>query len=149
LPACLNSTGRCEDVIKTVPLIKLRALDRRIVRVTIKNHHALIEQFGSVFAHATDHKKALDTGAAARECANQICLAIVIPERTRIDPALSLFDQKGLGPGTGRVLRLYEVNAEIGVRIKDVELAVVIADGRRPNAVSVLRAIKDIEGRLA
>src|SRR6185436_19094563 len=100
--------------------------------MAIKNHQALVEQFGSVLAHATDHKQALNAGAAARERANQICFSVVIPERTRINPAFGLFDQTWLGPWTGRVLCLDQVNAEIGVRVKDVELAVVITDGRRP-----------------
>src|SRR5436190_13559204 len=91
LPARLNASRRRKDVVETVSLIQLWALDRRIALVPVKDHRAIVEEFGAVLAHAAYNQDAFDSRTTARKGTHEIGLAVVIPERTRIDPAFGLF----------------------------------------------------------
>src|SRR2546425_1372441 len=96
LPARLDASGRSEDVIKAVSFIKLRAFDRRIFVMAIKNQHTIVKQLRAIVAHAADNQDAFDTGATARKSIHEIGFAVINSKGTWIDPALREFDQEWL-----------------------------------------------------
>ena len=48
----------------------------------------------SVGAHSFNHDKAFNSGTATSKCVNEIRLAVVVPQRTRVDPAFPLGDEQ-------------------------------------------------------
>src|SRR5436309_14412680 len=149
LPARFDASRRSEDVVIAVAPIKFRTFDRWIVLVPVENYHAIIEQLRAVFAHATHNQDAFDSRAAPGERTHQIRFAIVIPKWTRIDPPFRRLSQHRFRPWADGIFRLYHVNPVVRIRKEDVEVCVVIANGRRPGTVSMLMLIEHIEGLLA
>src|SRR5262252_746672 len=116
--------------------------------MAIKDQNPIIEQSGPIVTQTADHKQALDSRATAREGTHQIGLAVFVPKRAGIDPALGGLYQKRFGPRANWLFRLNHVDSVIRVRIKNVEFAVVISNRRRPNTVSVLRPVVYVQWRL-
>src|SRR4030095_7422918 len=90
----------------------------------------------------------LDTRATVRKGMYQISVAIVVPERTRIDPSFCALDQEWCASWSSRIFSLDHVDAVIRIGIEDVEITVVISNCRRPDTVTMLRSGKHIYGCL-
>ena len=148
LPAARHAAGGGEDVVVAVALVELGALDGGVLRVPVEHQRTIVQQAGSIRIHAAYQQRASHGRTAGGEGVHEVGLAVVVPERTGIDPALSAFDQQRRAPGTGGGFGLHHVDAEIGIGIEDVDFAVVAADGGRPGAVAVSRPVVDVERRL-
>src|SRR5688500_5048828 len=112
--------------------------------VTIKDEDAVIEQTRAGRIHLAHDEDRLDPGAAAGKRRDQIRLTVVVPERARIDPALSSFYQERPGPFTREIIRLSHVDPKVGIGIENVELALMKSDRRRPDTASVLNLRKNV-----
>src|SRR5262245_43866796 len=75
---------------------------------------------------------------------NKISLAIVVSERTGINPALCCFYQQGGGPWTSGILRLHHVDPEVWMAVVGIEVVIGKSNRWRPNAVSMLRSREDV-----
>ena len=146
LPARRDAAGRGEDVVITVELVEFWPLDRRVGVVPVKDHYAVVEQPRSVGAHPVDDENALDAGPAAGESMHEIRLAVVVPERARVDPALGGPDEQRPGPFAGGILGLCHKYAEVRIAVINVIFAVMVPDRRSPDAAAVLRSGKNIGG---
>src|SRR5262245_33101110 len=99
--------------------------------MAVEDGLAIVEDPGAVRAHRVDGQDAVDPGAALGPGVDEIRLAVVVPERRRIDPALGLADVDERLPGAARAPRLRHEDAEIGIPVVDPVPAVVAADARR------------------
>ena len=68
----------------------------------------------------------------------KISLSVFIPERTGVDITFPPNHPNGILPGAGGILRAHHHDTPVRVSEIDIEPAFVKADGRRPDAVSVL-----------
>src|SRR5688572_25519200 len=93
LPTGRDATRRCRYVIVAVEFMEFWALDRRMLVVPVKNHDAIIQNARSVATHLVDDKHALDARAASCKRVNQIRIAVVVPQRARIDPTFRFLDK--------------------------------------------------------
>ena len=149
LPARLDAARRRVDVVITIPLVKLRSFERRVFVVSVEDHHAVVQKACAVRAHAADDEDALDSRTTRGHRVDKVGIAVLVPQRTRINPSLRFLYQQRLRPRTSRILSLHHVDAVVRVWIEDIELAIVITNRRRPNAASMLRLAVNIERRLA
>ena len=95
-----------------------------------------------------ERQKIGDAGAALRPAVDEIKLAVVVPERTRINQPLARLDELRRRPFAGGIRGGGKINSKIGVGIKNPELAVVPTNRRRPDAFAMAHHGKMIRRRL-
>src|SRR6185503_4367416 len=88
LPAGSDAARGREDVVVAVTFVELWSFDRRMVNAAVEHHLPLVEQFGSVGTHAVNREDAFYAGPAVGPCMDQVRIAVVVPERRRIDPTV-------------------------------------------------------------
>src|SRR5208283_4627686 len=84
-----------------------------------------------------EREKIGDARAASRPAVDEIKLAVVIPERTRVNQSPARLDELRRHPFAGGIGRGGKINSKIGIRIKNPELAAVKTNCRRPDAFAV------------
>jgi hypothetical protein len=99
----------------------------------------IVEQAAAVRRHAAQGQQVVDAGAAPGPAMQQVRLAVVVPQRGRVDDALAGQEQMRFAPRSREALGGDDENAEVRVRIEDPELAVVPAQAGRPHAVAEAR----------
>src|SRR5215471_1458427 len=148
LPSTFYSSGGGKDVVVAVTFIEFWSFDSRVLIAAVEDHDAAVEQPSAIGAHTADDQNALDSGAARRHGAHQVRAPVFVPQWTRIDPTLGFLDQQGVGPRSCGILSLDHIDPIVGIRIVDIELAMVIANRRRPDPVPVLRFVIHVDGTL-
>src|SRR5687767_674360 len=86
LPARCHAARGGKDVVIAIAFIKLRSFDRGMVQAAIEYCLAIVEEFRAVRAHLINRENTLDAGAAVGPGMDQVGVAIIVPERSRIDP---------------------------------------------------------------
>ncbi|MNC30258.1 hypothetical protein D3C75_785380 [compost metagenome] len=137
LPAGGHAACRSEDIIVAIALVHLGAFHGRMVDFPVEDHFSVIQQRSAVRHHAAHLQPVFDAAAASGEGMDQVGFSVIIPERARIDPALNLLDHMKWGPRSCRIDGSSHIDAFIRGTEVNPELAVMMTDGRRPNAVAV------------
>ena len=137
LPARADATRRRKDVVPAVALIKLRAFHRGVHQLVVEHLDPVVQQAACVWGHAADIDAVLDATAALGVGVGHVGVAVVVPERAGVDPAAGLLDAVQLTPRACGIFRSCDKNAFVGQRGKDIEHAVMVADGRGPRAAAV------------
>ena len=139
LPAFADAAGRRENIVIAISLVEFRSLDGGMIDHSVENRFSIVKQLSSFGTHAIDCQNALNPGPALGPGMNEVRIAVVIPERARIDPAFGFPYKLQRLPRTGGVLRPGHEDAAIRIAEINVELAVVEAQGRGPHAIAMLR----------
>ena len=137
LPAVCDSAGRGKNVIVSVPFVKLRPLNRRIVIMAVKDHHRITGDTGTVRLHPDDHQHTFDTGPGPSKCVSQVSAPVIIPQRCGINQAISLHNHHWQAPRSPGTRSFYHVNTVVRIRVKDIELTVPFPDARGPYSTPV------------
>ena len=114
--------------------------------MAVKNNAGRPFQAGSIGRERCHKDHALVRGAGPGAAMGQIGLSILIPERARVDKALFPHHPHRLRPAPARIPGAHHKNAPVRVSHVNVEPAVMVADGRCPDAVPVFYALP--EGRV-
>ena len=138
LPAGGDTARRGEDIIPAVPLEKLGAFQGGMPLGIMENNPALAQQPGSIRSHGTDAQLMFEARARMGVGMDQISAAVVVPQGTGINQALSFLNQKRLGPGAGGMVCGGEVDALIWRGEKNPKPAGVKPQGGRPDAAARL-----------
>jgi len=141
LPAMLDATGRGEHVVPARVLVQLRPFQRAVARQRVAIDDDLagaVEQAAPVRRHAAQRQHIVEAGPALGPGMDQVSLAVVIPQRGRVDDALAGQEQVRRAPGTGEILGRDHEHALVRVGIEDPEAAIVVAQAGRPYALARL-----------
>ena len=150
LVAGRDTAGGREDIIVAVALVEFRAFERAPAGdfVGVDDDLARVQGLAAVGAEPAQRQEVGDARTALGPAVNEIELAVVVPEGAGIDQAPAGKDEFGRRPGAGGIGGGGEIDAEVGVRIRDPVFAGVIPQGRRPDTLAVPRPGKMIDGRL-
>ena len=127
LPTCLDAAGRGKHVVVSVAFVHLRAFHRGMVGVAIEDDLALVEQPGRVWLHAVQAEHAVDPCPALGERVHEVGVAIIVPERAGVDPALGLLDEDRLRPRPAGIRCLRHEDAFVRRAHDDQEAALMEA----------------------
>ena len=138
LPSGLYASRRSKHVIPAVTFIHFRSLDRDlIVFISIKDLYLFTDQPHSIRLHLYHMQYALISDPALCHTCDKICLSVVIPERTGIDPACSRADIDRCTPFSKRIFCRTHINTLIRHWETNVKCSFMISYGRCPHAASV------------
>ena len=148
LPAGLHTPCRSEDIVIAVSLVQLRTLDGRLGRMTVIDELTVIQHSGAVRFDGRHIQHALEADTASGESRHHVCFAVLIPERTGIDPAHYLAHVGRLTPFAERVCGLAHHNPFIRHGNKYIVSSLMVADGGSPGTAAVHRLVIIIKGKL-
>src|ERR1051326_2557312 len=132
LIAVLHAAGGREDPVPPVALVELRTFDCRMMFAAVEHDAPFVDYATSIAAHPIHAEHGVETGAALRPRVHEVERSVVVPQRTRIDPAFRFLHQRERLPWSARIARARHVDAAIGIADVDPEKSVVLADARRP-----------------
>ena len=147
LPAGLHAPCRSEDIVIAVSLIQLWALDGGLGRMTVIDELTVIQHSGAVRFDGRHIQHALEADTASGESRHHISFAVLIPERTGIDPTHDLTHIGRLTPFAPRVCGLAHHNPLIRHGNKYVVSFLMEADGRCPGTAAVYRLVIIFKGK--
>ena len=143
LPAGGHSAGGGKDIVPTVPLVELGPLDGGLRQVAVENKAGRACEGGSIGLHRGHKEDALEPGAGTGGPVRKPGVSLRIPKRAGVYEALLAHHPDGRLPSARDILRLNHENAPVRVSYIDIEPAVVVTDGRGPDAAAVLhRAVE-------
>ena len=148
LPAGLHAPCRSEDIVISVSLVQLRTLDGGLGRMTIIDELTVIEHSGAIRFDGRHIQHALEADTASGESRHHVCLAILIPERTGIDPAHDLTHVGRLTPFAPRVCGLAHHNPLIRHGNEYIVSSLMVTDGGSPGTAAVHRLVVIFKGKL-
>ena len=148
LPAGLHAPCRSKDIVIAVSLVQLRALDGGLCRMTVIDELTVIQHPGAVRFDGRHIQHALEADTASGESRHHVCFAVLIPERTGIDPAHHLAHVGRLTPFAERVCGLAHHNPLIRHRDEYIVSSLMIADGRSPGTAAVHRLVIIVKRQL-
>ena len=147
LPAGLDAARRCKNVVAPVPLVEFGPFDGRLRLVPVVHDPGRPQQPRSVGRHRSHEHHALEPGPRPGGRMRKPGPAVLVPERTGIDETLGLHHPDRIFPAPARILGPDHENPPVRIAAENIEPAVMIADGRRPDAVSMLHAAMEIRIR--
>ena len=148
LPAGLHAPCRSEDIVIAVSLVQLRSLDGGLGRMAIIDELTVIQHSGAVRFDGRHIQHALETDTASGESCHHVCFAVLIPERTGIDPSHYLTHISRLAPLAERIRGLAHHDALVRHGDKYVISSLMITDGRCPGTTAVYRLVIIVKGKL-
>ena len=128
LPARLHSTFWNAHVIIAIALVNLGTFGHR----TGINCSSLIKQLGTIRTHPMNNDRASPVNASS-----QICLPVLIPERTRVFPLGNLCHMRQRCPRAFGILSIRHEQSLMWCTEENPELTVMITDGRCPRATGI------------
>jgi hypothetical protein len=131
-----------EYPVPAVSLVELGPLDRGVLRPAVEDRAAAGNAPPAVGAELEHGEHAIEAGPASRPRVDDVHAPVVVPERAGVDEPEGGGDEVRRRPRPGGTLRRRHVEARVGVAPVDPEAAVVVADGRRPHALAVLRPVE-------
>ena len=143
LPTGSHAAGRSKNIVPLPSLVELGSLDGGLGEMAVKNNAGRPFQAGSIGRERCHKDHALVRGAGPGAAMGQIGLSILIPERARVDKALFPHHPHRLRPAPARIPGAHHKNAPVRVSHVNVEPAVMVADGRCPDAVPVFYAFPE------
>jgi hypothetical protein len=106
--------------------------------VFVDDHDTVaIEDARAVGGEFVELEQVFFAGAAHGPGVHEVGATVGVPERARVDETAAAFDEHGPAPFGARIGGGDDVEAEIGIGIKNPEFAGVVADRGRPDAGAV------------
>ena len=145
LPSVLHTSCRRHDVVVSVALVELCSLDGWLVLMSVVYYPRGACHTAAVGREGSHEEYRLYPRTRAGTAEREVCLAVVVPQRAAVNHSLALQHPLHRAPLSAGVLRLGHEEALVGVATVDVEPPVMIADGWRPDVVTVLHAAFPVE----
>ena len=138
LPAGLDASGRCKDIVITVFFVQFRTFRSHIpVRCAVIDLHRLGDQLLPIRTHFRHIQHALIADAGFGHGIHQIRFAVLIPERTGIDKTGSIIDFHRIAPSAAGRMRHDHIDALVRHRKINIVDTIVKTKRRRPHTTAM------------
>ena len=137
LPARRHAARGSKDVVPAIPLVDLRAFNRRVICRAVEQEFVLADGVRAVRAHREDTDSALEPDAAVRVGVDDVRPTVVVPERAGVNQPFARPHELRRVPLPAGIRRAHHVDALVRHPVIDVEKTIVPADGGRPHAARV------------
>lgn len=142
LPAGGHAACRMEDVVIFSSFIEFGTFAGLMRFMTVEDDARLCYGLGGIRIQLADGYDAFQSGTASCIGVYHVDLSVFIPERAGVYDALARFYEHGFCPRAFGVFGFYHERALVGVAPENVEFTVMMADGRRPYTVAMLRTFR-------
>ena len=144
LPSHGHTARRAHDPVIAITLVELRPFGSVVHLSAVEDDARLTDGPGAVGRKLTHAEHAVEAAARVGPAIYQIATAVVVPQRTGVNHATACNHADRLLPCARRVGRLHHEDTEVGVAPVNEELALMIANGRCPYALAVLRLVEQL-----
>ena len=145
LPSVFHSTSRRHDIIISVALIELGALDGGLVLMSVIYNARWTCDSRSVGRHGSHEEHRLHSRSRTSATMREISLSVLVPERAAVNHSLTGLHAYGSRPCASWILCLCHKQSLVGVAPIDIKPSVVMANGRSPHIVAMLNTLVPVE----